>query len=555
MSMMWIEKHRPKSLDDFHCYHQEITKMSKWIKELRFPEETTPNSLFLSGSPGIGKTTMARLLLQSHNYFVIELNASDIRSQKAVQLVFKKALQSFDVLQLQNSNHKMVAIIMDEVDGMSSGDRGGLSELTDLIKQFQGVIKKWITEKNKLIEDNFTPEEIQGQNPVIHKHDNYLEIGYSKRPKTTKVVKKAKSTTKASKAKLSTKSQTDTSTSNTSKTSRTRLKKIKIPYLRISPIINISNVTVDKKLHDLKKHSLEINLEKPRKISLEKTCASIIEREKMNLTPDAFQTLIGYSQSDFRKLLMIMEELYRNFGTSEINGDKITHFFTTIQKKQIDLTIFEATKLLYQKYPKDSDMIYYYETDRSLISMMLHENIYNQINLRKAIQSDKIDSLIKIIHHFSLGDIIDKYIYNFQCWNLQELNGFIKCSTPSFYLNQFPTKKKTDDSPLNFTTVLSRQAVQLNNLKMSIIIKKKCRTQRRYVNQISALLTQRLRFPEIESPGDRDEISPVFFQLAKRYDIELSNLEKMLKFQTWDLSPIHITKKNRNIIKKKLESE
>lgn len=550
--MMWIEKHRPKSLDDFYCYHQEITKMSKWIKELRFPEETTPNSLFLSGSPGIGKTTIARLLLQEHNYFVIELNASDIRSQKAVQLVFKKALQSFDVLQLQNSNHKMVAIIMDEVDGMSSGDRGGLNELTDLIKQFQKIIKKWIIDKNKLINDNFTPEEIHGQNPVIHKHDSYLEIGYSKLPKT-KEPKKLKSKSKSSTTK-STKIKTSTST-DTTKVSKGRLKKIKIPYLRISPIINISNVTVDKKLYDLKKNSLEINLEKPRKISLEKTCASIIEREKMNVTPDAFQTLIGYSQSDFRKLLMIMEELYRNFGTSEIDGDKITQFLTTIQKKQIDLTIFEATKLLYHKYPKDSDMIYYYETDRSLISMMLHENIYNQINLRKAVQSDKIDALIKIVHHFSLGDIIDKYIYNFQCWNLQELNGFIKCSTPSFYLNQFPTKKKTDDSPLNFTTVLSRQAVQLNNLKMSILIKKKCRTQRRYVNQISALLTQRLRFPEIESPGDRDEISPVFFQLAKRYNIELSNIEKMLKFQTWDLSPIHITKKNRNIIKKTLESE
>ena len=545
---MWIEKHRPKSLDDFYCYHQEITQMSKWIKELRFPEETTPNSLFLSGSPGIGKTTIARLLLQEHNYFVIELNASDIRSQKAVQLVFKKALQSFDVLQLQNSNHKMVAIIMDEVDGMSSGDRGGLNELTDLIKQFQKIIKKWIIEKNKLIEDNFTSEEIHGQHPVIHKHENYLEIGYSKRPKSTKEPKKSKST-KSSLTKIK------ANDISTKKVSKGRLKKIKIPYLRISPIINISNVTVDKKLSDLKKNSLEINLEKPRKISLEKTCTTIIEREKMNVTPDAFQLLISYSQSDFRKLLMIMEELYRNFGKTEIDGDKITHFFTTIQKKQIDLTIFEATKLLYQKYPKDSDMIYYYETDRSLISMMLHENIYNQINLRKAVQSDKIDALIKIIHHFSLGDIIDKYIYNFQCWNLQELNGFIKCSTPSFYLNQFITKKKTDDTPLNFTTVLSRQAVQLNNLKMSISIKKKCRTQRRYVNQISALLTQRLRFPEIEYPSDRDEISPVFFQLAKRYNIELSNLEKMLKFQTWDLSPIHITKKNRNIIKKTLESE
>ena len=54
---------------------------------------------------------------------------------------------------------------------------------------------------------------------------------------------------------------------------------------------------------------------------------------------------------------------------------------------------------------------------------MIHENIYQQMNIRKTNQSEKVESLIKIMHHFSLGDIIDKYIYNFQCWNLQDLNG------------------------------------------------------------------------------------------------------------------------------------
>ena len=41
-----------------------------------------------------------------------------------------------------------------------------------------------------------------------------------------------------------------------------------------------------------------------------------------------------------------------------------------------------------------------------------------------------------IFHYISIGDIIDKYTYNHQCWNLQDFNGIIKCAYPSFLINK-----------------------------------------------------------------------------------------------------------------------
>ena len=483
---MWVEKYRPKSLQDFFCYRKEITIINRWMKEMSLPNENSTNSLFLSGPPGIGKTTLARLILQENNYFVVELNASDIRSQKSVQDILKKSLQSFDVLSLQKKSHQIVGIIMDEVDGMNSGDRGGLTELIIAIKEIKKYMSEWIERMTK------------GQ----------------KKNEKIKIKKKQQ--------------------------------------LKISPIINISNVSADKKLIDLKKNSVEIALQKPTKVSLEQTCLQVMDQEDMSITRDALDSLIEYSQQDYRKLLMLLEELHRNYQTMEIDKPIMTKFLLTNQRKKIDLTIFEATKILCEKYPDSKELISLYETDRSLISMMLHENMLKYIQLRKSSQSEKMEQILQVSNQLSIGDVIDKYIYNFQCWHLQDLNGFIKCGTPSYYINKYPFRKKKElDSQLQFTSVLSRQAVHLNNVKIAKKIKKKCNIQRRYVSQIGCLLTQRMRFPSSVSYRE-DEPDPLVYQLANKYEISLSNVEKLIKIQTWDLAPIHITKKNRNFLRNNL---
>ena len=74
------------------------------------------------------------LICRLMKYDVIELNASDKRNMSSVRDFLKdsvsaRTLNGFRIGgHLMQKNSKKV-IVMDEVDGMSSGDRGGIQEL------------------------------------------------------------------------------------------------------------------------------------------------------------------------------------------------------------------------------------------------------------------------------------------------------------------------------------------------------------------------------------------------------------------------------------------
>jgi len=74
MKDLWVEKYRPKTVDGYVFRDEGQRKqVQTWIKEGSIPH------LLLSGSPGIGKTTLAKLLLNEleiPDYDVLEINAS-----------------------------------------------------------------------------------------------------------------------------------------------------------------------------------------------------------------------------------------------------------------------------------------------------------------------------------------------------------------------------------------------------------------------------------------------------------------------------------------------
>ena len=74
MKELWVEKYRPKHIKDYVFKDSDQkSQVQSWVKEGRIPH------LLFSGSAGIGKTTLAKVLLNElgiEAYDVLEINAS-----------------------------------------------------------------------------------------------------------------------------------------------------------------------------------------------------------------------------------------------------------------------------------------------------------------------------------------------------------------------------------------------------------------------------------------------------------------------------------------------
>ena len=117
--LMWTEKYRPKTLTEYYMQKNQIDKVKEWLDDLNNNVDAAPKPfLILYGSAGVGKTTLAHLILQKYGYEIIECNASDTRSKKQIRDMIG-GISGVSVSVDNKNRFKKTAIIMDEIDGLN----------------------------------------------------------------------------------------------------------------------------------------------------------------------------------------------------------------------------------------------------------------------------------------------------------------------------------------------------------------------------------------------------------------------------------------------------
>ena len=112
------------------CLHPELEEaMLQWLQTRSHP------AFLLIGNPGVGKTTMVYRICKQAKYWIQEFNASHTRTgssfrQTILPLLVEPGISSL----IHPSTPNGRAILLDEMDGLSQGEKGGLQELLDYLK-------------------------------------------------------------------------------------------------------------------------------------------------------------------------------------------------------------------------------------------------------------------------------------------------------------------------------------------------------------------------------------------------------------------------------------
>jgi replication factor C subunit 1 len=331
---------------------------------------TRKRGLYLYGDPGSGKSWFVSSVLKDLGYDVISYDAGDIRNKAVIEGITKHNMSDSNVLSMLQRRVKKIAVVMDEIDGMNNGDKGGINALIKLI-----------------------------------------------RPKKTK--------------------------------------KQKLEEVTPTPIICIGNYHVDKKIKELMKVCVLVEL--PR-ATAEQT-RSLVGKVMKGIDPSLLDRIAAHIGSDLRKMSQFfrLNKERRDLISSEVLDDILHEKSFNEDTKQI------VRKLFLTPHSIDKHSQIMNETDRTIVGLLWHENIIDILS--KSSRDDSIPFYTKALENICFADYIDRVTFQKQIWQFNEISSLLKTFYNNYLFHRdFNRRKlKPPAGEMRFTKVLTKYSTEYNN--------------------------------------------------------------------------------------------
>ena len=127
----------------------DMCEKMRYIEDHRYKIDVQ-KGIYVYGPPGSGKTQLVKDILKIMNYDIVYYSAGDVRNKSVIDSITKYNVSNVNVLSMFEKKRRKIAIVMDEIDGINNGDKGGITGLIKLIRP-----KK--TKKQKQEEYTFNP--------------------------------------------------------------------------------------------------------------------------------------------------------------------------------------------------------------------------------------------------------------------------------------------------------------------------------------------------------------------------------------------------------------
>ena len=413
------DKNSKKSSEDMNVLlgREKITEEIQQI--LQNFDENCKNihfkkGIYIYGSTGCGKSEFVMNLLKEMDYDIIRYDAGDVRNKSLIDTITSNSISNRNVLHMMQRKVKKIAIVMDEIDGMNNGDKGGITSLIKLIRQ-----KK--TKKQK--------SEDVTLNPIICIGNYFMDKKIKELMKICNV--------------FELKSPTDDQITKLLKT---------IPLA-----FSVSSASIACPGHS-----------NPRLPGLSTTCGALIEAcpswSSMceDVTPELCNQinenfLIKYIQGDLRKFMFIKRIYERD--------PEILKSFSQVLKQKTNIEDSKKiTKgLINHSISINEHNTFMNETDRTIVALLWHENIIDVIEKEPIEKSFTFYS--KILDNMCFSDYMDRITFQNQIWQFNEMSSMMK----TFYNNKlyhetFPRNEgQSCLDEIRFTKVLTKYSTEYNN--------------------------------------------------------------------------------------------